>query len=218
MRTEIIKVKGDWQEVVDDCRTTVSKPPLGHEPSNEFKQAILIAEHSPIRNISIKWVWRGIKSWIATHFSRSKWECFISTQRTDRTGVDRDNLPQGALVNFTGEANIQHLIDTSRKRLCFCASPETREKWEDLKCEINKIDPNIAQVMVPNCIYRFGCPEMGKCQFFKRFLDYAIMEGSYISADKQTNTMDDISYRYKLYNEYFYERKRGEQHGNEQKD
>ena len=25
MKTEILKIKGDWQEVVDDCRATVGK-------------------------------------------------------------------------------------------------------------------------------------------------------------------------------------------------
>ena len=29
MDTEIKKIKGSWEEVVDDCRATVGKPPLG---------------------------------------------------------------------------------------------------------------------------------------------------------------------------------------------
>lgn len=49
MNTEIKKIKGSWEEVVDDCRATVGKPPLGHEPSEDFKRRILIAEHGPIR-------------------------------------------------------------------------------------------------------------------------------------------------------------------------
>ena len=53
MKTEILKIKGDWQEVVDDCRATVKKSPLGKEPSYAFKKAILISEHSPIRDISV---------------------------------------------------------------------------------------------------------------------------------------------------------------------
>ena len=58
MKTKIIKVKGDWQEVVNDCRATVGKEPVGKEPSHEWKQKILISEHSPIRDISIKWFWK----------------------------------------------------------------------------------------------------------------------------------------------------------------
>ena len=118
MNTHITNIKGDWQEVVDTCRATSGKGSLGHEPSEDFKRRILIAEHSPIRRISVSWVWQGIKSWIATHWSRHKWECFISTQRTDRTGTPRDKLPQDAPVIFEGEANVQALIDTMRKRLC----------------------------------------------------------------------------------------------------
>ena len=48
MKTEILKVKGDWAEVVDDCRATVGKEELGHEPSERFKRGILLAEH-PVR-------------------------------------------------------------------------------------------------------------------------------------------------------------------------
>lgn len=158
VKTEILKIKGDWQDVIDDCRSTVSKPPLGKNPSKKFKRDILIAEHSPIRSISIRWVWKGIKSWVATHFSRHKWECFISTQRTDRTGVNRDEQPQSAPVIFKGDANVQAYIDTSRKRLCFMASNETRQQWEDLKVELHPIESEISEIGVPNCIYRCGCP------------------------------------------------------------
>ena len=168
IKTELLKVKGDWQEVVDDCRATVSKPPLGHEPSKGFKQRVLIAEHSPIRDISFRWKWTGIKSWIATHWVRHHWECRVSTQRTDRTGIDRNKLPQDAPVTFTGEANVQALIDTMRKRLCYQASPETRQYAEDLKRTIMRVESEIGDVLVPSCVYRGGCPEMQSCGYYER--------------------------------------------------
>lgn len=37
-KTEIIKVKGDWVEVVNDARATVGKEGLGKEPSEKFKR------------------------------------------------------------------------------------------------------------------------------------------------------------------------------------
>ena len=61
MNTHITNIKGDWQEVVDTCRATSGKGPLGHEPSEDFKRRILIAEHSPIRRISVSWVWQGMR-------------------------------------------------------------------------------------------------------------------------------------------------------------
>lgn len=167
----LLKVKGDWEEVVNDCRTTVGKGELGKEPSAKFKLNILIAEHSPIRDISFKWKWTSIKSWIATHWSRHKWECFIETQRDDRTGVNRDESPQGTLVTFTGEANIQHLIDTMRKRLCYCAHKETVAYAKKLRDEIAEVEPTVAMMFVPNCVYRCGCPETDTCGKYKKLCE-----------------------------------------------
>lgn len=208
MKTKIIKVKGDWQEIVDDCRSTVGKPPLGKEPGSKFKLGILIAEHSPIRDISFKWRWNDIKSWIATHWVRHMWECFVQTQRSDRTGIDRDKLPQDALVTFTGEANIQHLIDTMRKRLCYQAADETREYAEDLKAAVTEMYAEIGMVLVPNCIYRAGCPEMQCCGEWQRFLNFC-------TTQKNGADITNISRRYQLYSEYLKERgKNDEVQGN----
>lgn len=194
MLTDIIKIKGTWNEVLTDCRSTVGKPPLDKEPSEQFKRNILIAEHSPIRDISIKWRWQNIPSWVATHFSRHKWECYIKSQRSDRTGIDRDKLPQDAPVDFTGEANAQHLIDTMRKRLCRQASPETRKYAEDLKEKIGEVQPELADVLVPNCVYRCGCPEMQTCGWYEKMI--RMTNGNIASTD--------IKERYATYNGWFY--------------
>ena len=196
MHTQIHKIDSDWTDVKNKCRNTVNKDHTDSKPNSEFKTKLLISEHSPIRLIKVNWMWRGIKSWISVHWSRHKWECWISTQRTDRTGIDRDLEPQGALVNFEGEANAQHLIDTMRVRLCYQASKETRELAEDLKIVINYTEPELADVLVPNCIYRCGCPEFGNCTFWNSF------KNKYHSS-----VMLSIQDRYKLYNEYFYIKK-----------
>ena len=195
MKTEIIKIKGDWQEVVDDCRATVGKGGLGKEPSEEFKRGILISEHSPIRDISIKWRWRNMPHWVTVHWVRHKWEKFVRTQRTDRTGIDRAKLPQDEPQDFTGDANTQHLIDTWRKRLCYQASPETREYAEDFKIVLHDTQPEISDVLVPNCVYRGGCPEMHTCGYWAKLVRRT--EGRIL--------YDDIRERYKLYNEIFKE-------------
>ena len=93
-------------------------------------------------------------------------EHWVSTQRTDRTGVNRDELPQGALVNHACEADAQAIINISRKRLCNCASKETRDAWQAVKNEIAKVEPELASCMVRECVYRNGlCPEMFPCGF-----------------------------------------------------
>lgn len=204
MKTEITKIKGDWMEVASDCRSTVGKPPLDHEPSTEFKKKILIAEHSPIRDISVKWTWHGIKSWVATHWSRHKFEKYIKSQRSDRTGIPRDKLPQDAPVDFTGDANVQALIDTMRKRLCRQSSTETRQYAEDFKAALHEVEPEIADVLVPQCVYRAGCAEMKPCGDGKCFFDVLIDQTA--GAVATTHIQD----RYDAYNEFFYERRKSE--------
>ena len=195
MKTELLKIKGDWEEVVNDCRSTVGKDELGHEPSLKFKRAILISEHSPIRDLIFKWRWRNMPHWVGVHWVRHKWECFVRTQRSDRTGIPREKLPQDEPQDFTGEANTQHLIDTLRKRLCRQASPETRAYAEDLKMTIHTKEAEVSDVLVPNCIYRCGCPEMSRCGFWQEL-------------KKRTNgaiLTDSIQDRYDLYNALFRE-------------
>ena len=199
MKTEIIKIKGDWQEVVDDCRATVAKPPLGREPSGEWKTNILIAEHEPIRDIWVKWKWRGIKYWIAMHWKTHIWPSRVNTQRSDRTGVERDKKPQDAPVDFTGDANAQHLIDTMRKRLCRCASKETREYAEDFKTALWDMQPELSDVLVPNCVYRCGCPEMRSCGMWIVFVDWCKYNNISLCVESLP-----IKERYDMYNCWFY--------------
>ena len=203
MKTEIIKIKGDWEDVVDGCRETVSKPPLGHEPSEEFKEKILIAEHEPIREIEIKWRWRSIAYWIAMHWKTHIWPGRTNTQRDDRTGINRDDSPQNEPVTFTGRANPQHLIDTFRKRLCFKAHARTRKYAISLKKTLlqYKMLKQISGVLVPNCVYRAGCPELMMCKerVWPEFVKYCLEH-----ADQHPGLMS-ISQRYAWYNAYFYE-------------
>ena len=193
MLTKIIKIKGDWEEVVNDCRATVGKKELGKEPSKAFKRSILISEHSPIRDIIIKWCWENMLHWVTVHWVRHKWEKFVRTQRTDRTGINRNKLPQDEPQTFTGEANTQHLIDTMRKRLCRMASKETRLYAEDLKKALRPVEQEISDVLVPNCVYRCGCPEQTECRFFQKLI-----------AKYPDAASTDIQKRYDAYNAFFY--------------
>lgn len=156
-----------WPKVKRAARTTINREGEGTYPTDAWKKSILLAEHSPIRKIKFSWKWVGLKSWVSVHFVRHfqgilHW---VSTQRTDRTGVDRDHSPQNTPVTHECEANAQALINISRRRLCGQASPETREAWQEVKTEVDKVDPILASVMVPECIYRGFCPEMNGCGY-----------------------------------------------------
>lgn len=195
MKTEILKIKGDWEEVVNDCRVTVAKPPLGKEPSDKFKRDILISEHDPIRDIEIKFRWRNIPYWIAMHWKTHIWRSRTNTQRNDRqTFYDRRKANQDAPVDFVGDPNVQHLIDSWRKRLCRMAAPETREYAKDFKIVVHDPEPQISDVLVPNCIYRCGCPEPSGCQWYQKMCEqYPDLAST------------DIQKRYDAYNRIFWE-------------
>lgn len=162
--TEYVDV---WPKVKAAARTTISKIGSGTYPDDSWKKTILLCEHSPIRKIKFSWKWEDLMSWVSVHFVRHwlgvlHW---VSTQRTDRTGINRDELPQNMPVMHECEANAQALINISRRRLCGQASPETQQAWRAVKKEVEKHDPVLASVMVPECIYRGFCPEFKSCGY-----------------------------------------------------
>lgn len=166
-----------WKRVLNAARRTIGKEPLDKEPSDSWKAKILLAEHSPIRLLEYEWTWSNIKQWVSVHLVRHHEGCekFVHSQRGDRRAIlkeynvdNRDDLPQGATNDMDMTANAQALINISRKRLCTCASKDTREAWKQVKEEIAKKDPVLASKMVPECLYRGFCPEwMSSCGYSK---------------------------------------------------
>lgn len=156
----------NWQEVKNATMTTIGKS-TGKYPDAKWKKRLILAEHSPIRKLSFTWRFVNLPYWVSTHFVRHKFgiDHWISTQRSDRIGEDRSIRPQGAGVNMESTANAQALINISRKRLCNCASPETRGAWLEVKAKVAETEPELASCMVRECIYRGFCPEFIKCGY-----------------------------------------------------
>ena len=170
MNVEILKQYGTWRDVADACRETVGKEAGTGEPSNVWKLKILRAEHSPIRLMRFLIRITDLKYWIAMELRTHKigvyapeTEYFIQSQRSDRTGMNRDELRQDTLVSLQLDINVQALINISRKRLCL-GDPhhETREVWKSVIDKIRECDPVIATSCVPECIYRGSCFSMKK--------------------------------------------------------
>lgn len=170
MRVKFIKVKGTWRDIADSARTTIGLEEGTQQPSSNWKRRMLLAEHSPIRQLILKWKWIDLKSWVSVHFVRH-WLGIIhwvKSQRTDRTGIDRNKLHQDSLVTHEAEANSQAIINISRRRLCSCASPETREAWQAFLDSFKNIEPELYSVCVKDCIYRGWCYEYKSCGFHKK--------------------------------------------------
>lgn len=119
-------------------------------------------------------------------------EKFIGTERTDRTGIDREERSQMNYVPMEMDANIQALINISQKRLCNCADPITKKYWEAVVEAIREYDEDIAWAMVPQCIRCGGCVEpFSNCRFYDNF-------SKELSEDEQK----DVMKRYDAYNNY----------------
>jgi len=198
MKTTFIWISNAWRRAKNHCRTTDNKDATAIDPTPVFRRKLLISEHSPIRLLEFDWQWKGIPYWVSTEWSRHKFEKFISTQRNDRTRdpVPRGQKPQDAPVDFDGYANMQNLIDAWRKRLCRKATREARHLAEDFKIVLATADcQDEADMLVPNCVYRMGCPEFTSCGLLERFTEYANARGS-------RRWVTDISERYRLYRQF----------------
>jgi hypothetical protein len=167
IKIDFIEILTRWNRVLNAARATVGKEPIKKEPSSDWKKKILLAEHSPIRLLILVWKWSGIKSWVSVHFVRHKIgiEHFVRTQRTDRTGTKRDDIPQNAKVNHECVGNAQTIINISRKRLCSSASKETRDAWLLFLKNLKEIEPELYSVSVKECLYRGFCPELICCGY-----------------------------------------------------
>lgn len=163
MKTKLLT---DINEVKEAALDTIGKKPK-KPTSEEWLYQILYAEHSPIRNIVVKGTWKKIKYWVSMHFVRHKVgiEHFVKTQRSDRTGIDRNAVPQGTDVSHSFVANAQAIINISRKRLCMQSSKETREKWLEFLADMDKQLKPLKDLCVPECIYRGFCPELKPCGY-----------------------------------------------------
>ena len=158
----------DWMKIKSACMTTISKE-AGKEPTQEWKRRLLLCEHSPIRRGTISWKFDEIPYCISTHFVRhhegvEKW---VGTERADRTEIkDRSQRSQMDMVPMEMEANIQAIINISRKRLCTSADPLTIQYWKAVLEAIKEYDEDIYWACVPECVRCGGCPEYKSCGYY----------------------------------------------------
>lgn len=158
-----------WQEIKDSALFTIHKS-NGKYPSSEWKRKILMAEHSPIRNGRIIIELYDVPGYVIGHLVRHNigFTPFVSSLRSDRTEYENGKVPdRNTPNNLRFDGNFQSFINISRKRLCNCASEETRKAWQMVKDEIQKVEPELASCMVRECVYRGFCPEMFGCSFYK---------------------------------------------------
>lgn len=175
MRVKIISVRGTWRDVANCARVTVGMGDGAGEPSSRWKINMLLAEHSPIREITITAEWTDIPYYVAMHLVRHHQGCqpYVMSQRDDRqrepgqVHVSRKEKPQDAPVTLRFTFNQQAIINISRKRLCKKAAEETRRAWVMFLNRLhNEGHVELAWSCVPECVYRGFCPEMDSCGYY----------------------------------------------------
>lgn len=178
MHVKLIEISKNWKDIKNSALTTVGKE-SNTEPSTEWKRKILFSEHSPIRKLKINAIWHELFYWVSVHLVRHKHgvEHWVRSQRTDRsaTKTDRNQELQSALIEHEIDANAQAIINISRKRLCYMASIETREAWQEFINSFQHDEPELYSVCVKECVYRNGiCPEFKSCGY--NFTDTFVQE------------------------------------------
>ena len=136
------------------------------EPTSEWIEKILKANHSPIRRLRFSFDLIGIPSWVSVHLCRHiHAQPYVKSQRNDRQNdYDRNKAPQDTPVNMIWDMNAEELITIAHKRLCKQASAETREVMQMICKEVVKKCPEFKSLLVPNCVYRNGkCDEFFPC-------------------------------------------------------
>lgn len=164
----VVRRVTSWKEVLNAARFTQRKPEVDHEPSDEFKQKMIKAEHSPLRCLQFTIDFYDIPYYTSVHMCRHVHaQPFVSTSRPDINGQmkPRDEQKKSDPVNMRLLVNAQEIINISRVRLCSKAEGTTRMLWMKAIRELVKIEPFLANACVPNCLYRGFCPEIKPCGF-----------------------------------------------------
>ena len=91
------------------------------------------------------------------------------------------------------EKNRQFLIDMARLQLCHMQDCEIKKHMGNLKIALHLVERDLSDELVPECVFRCGCPYEDGCGWFDK------------TAEKHPNiTSTCISTRYKAYNDVFY--------------
>ena len=192
MKYQVSSEGWDWAK--EAALTTVHKTSIeGKEITGRWKEQMIQAEHSPIREVKVHIKLDGIPRWIADQLVRSKDESFMGTMRPDRGNKPREKQLMTDETVLLKSSNAQHIIDTARKRLCVGkVSPETYKTYETIVGCLAKTEPELAFHCVPNCVYRAGCPEMKTCGLYQKFYDS-------LSREDKDAIATNIGRRYRLF-------------------
>lgn len=171
----------DWDEVKKAALTTIHKKFVPKEITKDWKEAMVVGRHSPIREFRIKVKIEDIPRWIADQLVRHNVGVnnYMGTMRPDRGNVPRSEQPMTMPTVFQQTYNIDSFLTMCYARSCVgCVSKETRMLVEAIIAALDTVEPEIARYCVPPCVHLGGCKERlifdmtgaAPCNHYKTFV------------------------------------------------
>lgn len=155
--------KEDWMAVKKRALVTIGLEPVT-EPDFTWMMAILAAKHSPIRRLHFAFEIE-CPYWVSVHLCRHVHaQPYVQSQRNDRQDMyDRNEAPQDEPVKMIWDMNAEELINIAEKRLCYLASPETRQVVNEMCALVVDRLPEFSYVLSAACDKNRECREMISC-------------------------------------------------------
>ena len=163
-----IKKLVDWDEVYDSALFTQRKEVGDKKPTSKWKLKTCYAKHSILRDLMFSIKIEDVESFIISHLIRHKQnytQPYVQTLREDLTGIPNESVTRLTKNGVKFILNARSIIDISRVRLCNKASIETVLVWKDVLKELEKIEPELFSVCVPQCVEVGMCTEYQTCGF-----------------------------------------------------
>jgi hypothetical protein len=108
---------------------------------------------------------RAVAAQLRTHEKKHGMYFWMATARPDREDAVKGNYSREQEVNFVMKLTAKAIKEISHYRMCAKAEYPTRKFMLAFKEELRKIEPELAENMVPLCVYRGGiCTEFNSCK------------------------------------------------------
>lgn len=166
MEIEIIKI-----DQMDDVLKRVFKHIWGVDSKMNRKK--LFASNDSILEIpeyvAICNVPRSVALHIETHKKKHRSYMWLGTARPDRADRVKGEYSREQLIPMTILFTPRWIKEVSHYRMCTKAEAPTREFMKLFKEELAKVEPALAEQMMPMCEFRNGlCTEFGSCGKYKK--------------------------------------------------
>lgn len=145
-----VEIKEDYQSVGDDGTITNENNYLERTDLIEILDKYFVWDHN---------------NYAQYHALLQSLYCYLFQVQELKTKPEdaRQVLPNATKTNITMSLNYRELIHICNLRLCTRAQLEIRQLFKAIKEEVNKVEPRLADLLVPSCEVHGMCFEAKCC-------------------------------------------------------